>query len=233
MDTFFDILVFQHPVGQAIVLAVLPILSVLVAWQPLRKIYRHWQLQRLIRRLGQDQIRQSRIISGEDEVYVEHLVLQPDGLTLLMLRPYRGNIFAAEKIDMWTQVLGHHSYKFPNPLYELERDTQLLRAMLHGVQVKGMVVFGQGSHFPKGKPAQIYDFRMLRAEADKTGKKPVPEKLLSAWATMKNQASPSRHLQHAILYQKGDKRRLTMGVILLLIAFAHAAWQLGWYKYVG
>lgn len=232
MDTVYTIFEYQHPAWQAVLLAVLPILSVIVAWQPLRKIYRHRQLQQLIRRLGKDQIKQSRISNGEDEVYVEHLVLQPDGLVLLMLRPYRGNIFAAEKIEMWTQVLGHHSYKFPNPLYELERDTQLLRAMLGGVQVRGMVLFGKGSQFPKGKPERVYDFGMLREEAKKSGNMPVPDKLLSAWAGLRNQATPSRHLQQSIFYQKGDKRRLLMGAILILVALANAAWQLGWYKHV-
>lgn len=230
MDMFLDTIDYQHPLWQIAGLLVLPIIALVVAWSPLRKIFRHWQLQKYIRCLGHGHIRQSRINVGEDEVYVEHLILQPEGLTLLMVRPYRGNIFAAEKIDMWTQVLGHHSYKFPNPLYELERDTQILRAMLNGIQVQGRVIFGQGSRFPKGKPELVYDFAMLRDESKRTKAGSIPEKLLSAWTMLLGQATPSRHLQHSILYQRGDKRRLVSGVVLMLLALGYAAWQLGWIK---
>ena len=228
MDMFLDIVDYQHPFWRVVGPGVLPILAIVIAWPPLRKIFRHVQLQKYIRRMGQGHLSQVRISIEQDEVYVEHLILQPDGLLLLMVRPYRGNIFAAEKIDMWTQVLGHHSYKFPNPLYELERDTQTLRAMIDGMPVKGMVIFGQGSSFPKGKPARVYDFSMLREEAGKTVTSPINEKLRSAWSRLQEHAAPTRHLQHAVLYQRGDKRRLVLGTLLLLAALLIGVWQLGW-----
>lgn len=231
MDTILATLDFDHPIWQGILLAFLFGITLLVAWPPLTKIRAHRYLQGLIRRLGRDSLRHISLMDGADvPIYIEYLILQPDGLLLLIVKPFRGNIFAAEKIQNWTQVIRHHSFKFANPLHELETSLQALRGLLPKVSVRGLVVFAQGAHFPKGKPEAVCDFDELKALASQQDKREVPDALRQAWEQLSGSVQADKKLHPAILYQRGDKRRLLLGTFLLIVCLMYFVRFMGWLK---
>ena len=231
MDTNFTTLDFDHPLWQGLLLVLLLGLTLLVAWPPLRKISAHRYLQGLIGRLGRSSLRHISLMDGADvPIYIEYLILQPEGLLLLIVKPFRGNIFAAEKIQNWTQVIRHHSFKFVNPLHELETNLQALRGMLPKVNIRGLVIFTQGAYFPKGKPELVCSFDELKALAEKQDKREIPEFLQQAWAQLNSDVQPDKRLHPAILYQRGDKRRLFLGTLLLISCLIYFAYWMGWLK---
>jgi hypothetical protein len=217
MDKIFATFDFSHPAWQGVLLLLMFALTVLVAWSPLKKIRAHHQLQRLIKALGQDSLRHFSLMDGADmPLYIEYLILQPGGLLLLIVKPYRGNIFAADKIENWTQVVRHHSFKFPNPLHELDTSLQALRGMLPKINIRGLVIFTQGANFPKGKPGAVCDFDELKALAAQPDKRDIPESLRQSWLQLSHSIQVDKNLHPAIFYQRGDKRRLLLGIFLLI-----------------
>jgi hypothetical protein len=231
MDMMFAAFDFDHPFWQGFLLALLFGLTLWVVWSPLQKIRAHRYLQRLIDRLGHDTMRHIALMDGADvPLYIEYLILRPDGLLLLIVKPFRGNIFAADKIQTWTQVIRHHSFKFANPLHELETNLQALRGMLPKLSIRGLVVFTQGAFFPKGKPAAVCDFDELKALAAQQDDRAIPESLQQAWAQLSSTVQPDKKLHPAILYQRGDKRRLLLGIFLLIGCLIYFARLMGWLK---
>ena len=71
------------------------------------------------------------------------------------MKKYRGLIFAANEIDLWTQVIGNKSYKFNNPLRQLESDALALNSKIENSKIEVKVLFINGSDFPKGKPDNV------------------------------------------------------------------------------
>lgn len=234
METIFAIFDFEQPLWQGLFLVLLFGMTVLIAWSPLKKIWRHRYLHRLIGRLGSESLRHISVMDGADvPLYIEHLILRPDGLLLLIIKPFRGNIFAAEKIENWTQVVRHHSFKFANPLHELETTLQALRAMLPKINVRGLVIFTQGACFPKGKPQAVCDFEELKALAAHQVQHEVSESLRQAWVELESNVQQDKKLHPAVLYQRGDKRRLLLGTILLIGSLLYVAYILGLLQRIG
>jgi hypothetical protein len=231
MNTISAILDFDHPIWQGGLLALLLGITLFIAWPPLKKILAHRYLQGLIGRLGRASFRHISLMDGADvPIYLEYLILQPDGLLLLSVKPFRGNIFAAEKIQNWTQVVRHHSFKFANPLHEMELNIQALRGMLPKIDIRGLVVFAQGAHFPKGKPTTVCDFNELKAIAAKSDTREIPAALQQAWEHLGANIRPNKKLYPAVLYQKGDKRRLLLGFVMLILCLVYIARVMGWLK---
>jgi hypothetical protein len=229
MNTHLTLLDFDHPVWQVFLLGLLLGITLLVAWSPLKKIWAHRHLQRLISRLGRESLRHSTLMDGADvPLYLEYLVLQPDGLLLLIVKHYRGNIFAADKIENWTQVIRHHSFKFPNPLPELETNLQALRGLLPKVTIRGLVVFAQGAVFPKGKPDKVCNFEELKQLATQPELHEIPEALRQAWQHLGESVQQDKYLHPKILYQRGDKRRLVLGTFLLIACLIYCIHLVGW-----
>jgi hypothetical protein len=231
MDTILATLNLDQPIWRGLLLALLLVITLLVLWSPLKKISAHRYLQALIGRLGRSSLRHIALQDGADiPIYIEYLILQPDGLLLLIVKPFRGNIFAAEKIQNWTQVIRHHSFKFANPLHELETNLQALRGLLPKVSIQGLVVFAQGAHFPKGKPEAVVGFDELKALAGKQDKREIPEFLQQAWVHLNGSVQPDKRLHPAILYQRGDKRRLFTGIFCLILCLIYIIYLMGWLK---
>ncbi|MBI1422617.1 MAG: hypothetical protein GC149_04050 [Gammaproteobacteria bacterium] len=227
MDINFNIFDFHQPILQGILLVLLFGISLWIAWSPLKKIRAHYQLQRLINRLGHAALRHVTLMDGADiPIYIEYLILQSTGLLLLIIKPYRGNIFAALKIQNWTQVVRHHSFKFANPLYELETNLQAIRAMIPKVNVQGLVVFAQGAAFPKGKPEFVCDYDMLKRLAHSHERGELPASVRSAWEQLGSSVQQDKKLHPTILYQRGDRPRLIFGIFLLIGCLIYAIWLL-------
>lgn len=219
----------NDPIWRGIPLALLLGIAMLVAWPPLQKILAHRYMQRLISRLGIDSLRHISLMDGADvPLYIEYLILRSDGLLLLIVKPFRGNIFAAEKIENWTQVFRHRSFKFGNPLHELETNLLALRGMLPEINIRGLVIFTQGAVFPKGKPDNVCNFEELKQLASQRANSDIPDSLRQIWGQLSDNVQRDKRLNPTILYQKGDKRRLFLGTFLLFGCLIYLAWVLGW-----
>lgn len=86
---------------------------------------------------------------------IEHLILMKQGLLLIETYPMSGNMFGAETIDQWTQLIGGRSYKFANPLRHIRTSRQALMILAPNIPIFCRVVFNADSIFPKGKPDEV------------------------------------------------------------------------------
>lgn len=115
-----------------------------------------WKLNDLLKKTGKESLHNVIISDGLDgKIFIEYLILMPKKILLLGVKKYRGLIFAAEKIDLWTQVIGNKSYKFENPLRQLENDALALNSKIENSEIDTKVLFIKGSEFPKGKPENV------------------------------------------------------------------------------
>lgn len=115
-----------------------------------------WKLNNLLKKTGKESLHNVIISDGLDgKIFIEYLILTPKKILLLGVKKYRGLIFAAEKIALWTQVIGNKSYKFENPLHQLENDALALNSKIENSKIETKVLFIKGSEFPKGKPENV------------------------------------------------------------------------------
>jgi hypothetical protein len=136
--------------------AVILLLLVVLLSKPLRNLFDRFRVGRAIKRLGTASMSNVVISDGMDgHVFIEHLVLTASNVLVVSVRRYSGAIFAAENMDMWAQVTDGGSYKFPNPLHEIESAMAALRSHLPGTAISGIILFGRDSTFPKGKPEGV------------------------------------------------------------------------------
>ena len=170
-------------VAAAIALGVLAVLVALGFW--LRQFLEKLRIKRAIRRLGQDVISNVVVSDGvEGNVFVEHVVLTPGCVLVVSVRRYPGAIFAAENMDMWAQVTDGGSFKFPNPLHEIQSAILAIKGHLPGVDVKGVILFDRDSTFPKGKPAGV--MHVSEIPRKKRGEPPpaLPDEIVQAWGRL-------------------------------------------------
>lgn len=121
----------------------------LVAW-------REWRMQHVLNRIGSEQIRDLVCDDGLDGYYhIDRLALTSAGILLIAYKAYGGNIFCAEKISEWTQVVGQKSFKFENPLFELENQLTAIRSIVGNVPIEGYLFFSHSARFPKGHPKNV------------------------------------------------------------------------------
>jgi len=114
------------------------------------------QLDLILQPYKRDEIKEIIIPDGIGGLLeVEHIVLVDQGLLLIETYSISGNLFGAEHIDQWTQILDGRSYKFANPLRRLRTVRQALKLLAPNVPIFCKVVFNADSHFPKGKPEEV------------------------------------------------------------------------------
>ncbi len=90
-----------------------------------------------------------------EHMHLEYLILTPAGLVVVDTMRVPGNVFGAEKLELWTQVYNKRSYKFSNPLLYNELKCITVRSVSGKVPVYGLVLFADDSQFPKGIPARV------------------------------------------------------------------------------
>lgn len=128
-------------------------------WINRQRISHRWLVanqQRNLDRLGLAQLQNIKIPNGLDGCFkIDRLILLPDSILFLMQRDYPGRIYAAEGIEEWTQVLRNGSFKFRNPLFELDQQVRALQNLLPKVRIVSAVYFDLHSEFPKGRPHRV------------------------------------------------------------------------------
>ena len=118
--------------------------------------FREWCLQRCLKRIGCEQIRNLICPDGLDGHYtIDRLALTRDAILLISYKPYVGNIYCAERISEWTQVIEQKSFKFENPLFELENQLTALKLATDGINLQGFLFFSHSASFPKGHPDSV------------------------------------------------------------------------------
>lgn len=162
----------------------------------IRHLWLEWNTRRCLNRLGIKQESNLRIPDGLGGSYkIDRLVLLHDSILLISLKPFSGNIYCAENIPEWTQVIGQKSFKFKNPLFDLEYQINAIHEHAPDVPVRAFLFFDHRASFPKGHPQQVlhpgnipeYFFRANCPEPDSA--------VLEAWDVLLDipkQAQPAK-----------------------------------------
>ncbi len=206
------------------VAAVIVLLAILLHYKWLKEWYCEWRLNRTLKNAGVAALHNVAIPDGmEGNIFIEHLILTAENIYLLAVKKYRGLIFAAEKIDLWTQVIGNKSYKFDNPLHQLDNDVPALNVLCKQTKIQPRVLFIHGSEFPKGKPEHIVsEAEVKQWGSDNTS---VSSALQQDWDRLVSLAQKSDLLQGKgdVIDAHSSGRWLSLLVFVLLLFF----W-LGW-----
>jgi hypothetical protein len=165
-------------------LAILLILYINRARLQLR--LREWRVQRCLNQIGTEQIRNFSCPDGLEGHYnIDRLALTRNAILLVAYKPYVGNIYCAEKIAEWTQVVEQKSFKFENPLFELENQITALRLAIGSVPLKPYLMFSQGAEFPKGHPDSVVQPDTIPAELLREHNQQVIPEVAEAWEQIK------------------------------------------------
>ena len=147
------------------ILAVALVLALIVNHRRIQSWFREWRIQRCLDRIGSAQIRGLVCSDGLEGYYrIDRLALTRDTILLISYKPYGGNIYCAERISEWTQVIGQKSFKFENPLFELENQITALRLLIGDVALRGYLFFNHSALFPKGHPDSVLTPETIPAE---------------------------------------------------------------------
>jgi len=151
----------------------------------IKEAINEYKLKQLLKNIGVDARHNIVIPDGIDEtIFIEHLILMPDEIFILGVKKFRGLIFAAEKIELWTQVVGNKSYKFENPLLQLESSVVTLNSKTKESKIGKKVLFISGSTFPKGKPDNIVSIEKVKTWRRSLIQENVPDSLQKDWETL-------------------------------------------------
>lgn len=114
------------------------------------------KINKCLNRLGQRQIRGVQCPDGMDGFHlIDRIVLRKEGVSLVTLLRYEGNIFCAEAIDEWAQIIDGKSYRFTNPLITLDHQISAVSNIVPDVPVDGYLFFDHRARFPKGHPERV------------------------------------------------------------------------------
>lgn len=204
--------------------------GLILLWPGLCRWFRDRKLQKKIHAVAADTLHQVVIPDGMDgAVYLENLLLTPDGLLVLPIHRYQGVVFAADGIDNWTQVLGKRTYKFPNPLPQLESEVLAVKDYAHPVPVQGRVVFTHGVEFPKGRPQKLISEQELDALAEQNRDRDIPGTYRQTWETLKQRVQTPEVSQLRQLYsiekESTFRGRSLSGLLLLVLAVVWVGWR--------
>jgi len=145
----------------AVAVAVILLLAILVVVKPIRNFFDRLRLTRAIKRLGTASMSNVVLSDGMDgHVFIEHLVLTPRQVLVVSVRRYSGTIFAAENMDMWAQMTDGGSYKFPNPLHEIETAIAAVKSHLPDAAVAGIDhSVRPGQHLSQGQAGRRHAYQ--------------------------------------------------------------------------
>lgn len=165
-----------------IITALLVLVGLLLQKAWIKEYIREWKLKRLLRSIGVDSLHNVTIQDEMDgKIFIENLILMQDKILILGVKKYKGLIFAADNIDLWTQVIGNKSYKFENPLRQLESDALTLKSKIENSKIEEKVLFIHGAEFPKGKPDNVVEIPDMIAWRDASAPAEISESLQADW----------------------------------------------------
>jgi len=201
-------------------------LALLFAFPTLKAKFRQTALLRRISKFGDAALHHVVLPDGlGGEIYIDHVVLNADGITVVKVQRYDGIIFAADSIENWTQVVGKRSYKFPNPLPELEASLSAIRALATDVVVRGYLLVLRGAEFPKGRPENVLplsEAQEVIAAGDSAGE---TSDFAEGWQTLLSVAKPvPRDAGISPAQMQGEDTSELGGLIAISLLLSAAGW---------
>ena len=178
--------------------------------------HKRW-LRGVLRRLGPECVEEVLLEDGVDGfAYIDRVVAGPDGLTAVTLVRNEGIIFGGEGIDLWTQVIGRRTHKFPNPLNQCRDNMLALQHNLPDTPVQGLVLFIGEASFPKGKPEMV----KLPDEIPAPDHRPeIPTELRPALERLQTMARENaRSYRNEVQLIHGEQPRLLRPLLGALLA---------------
>jgi hypothetical protein len=156
IDYYVD-LVRASKFALPVTISVLAIIFILIInWRKLRTQWLEWRTRRCLDQIGIKQMKNVVCTDGLDGKFrIDRLVMLHNSILLIAFKPYSGYIYCADSIPEWTQVIGQKSYKFTNPLFELENQVTAIQGIVPNVPVRGVLFFDHSAEFPKGHPDKV------------------------------------------------------------------------------
>lgn len=155
------------PLVAANIVAFLLVVFLLTNWLGLnlpgfKGVFAEYKLNRLLRwRLSKEyqHFRKLRLTNANNETTViDHLVLSPYGIFVIMVKGYRGRISGSESQANWTRDYLGNSKQFMNPLHQNFKNMQALQQLLElpGFELMHSVIaFARVGQFASELPANI------------------------------------------------------------------------------
>lgn len=175
--------------SEIVALAIVAIASLLILFLNRKHLsagFREWRIQRYLNRIGKEQIRDLICPDGLEGHYkIDRLALTSDAILVIAYKRYVGNIYCAERISEWTQVIGQKSFKFENPLFELENQITAMNLEYGSAPLQGFLFFSHSAVFPKGHPQSVLLPDNIPAHFMRDHKQPVKEEVRAAWDRLK------------------------------------------------
>lgn len=198
--------------------ALMLIFGVFFKLSDIKECISEWKLNHLLENSGADVLHNVTIPDGMDgNIFIEYLILTPRNIILLGVKKYKGLIFAAEKIDLWTQVIGNKSYKFNNPLLQLENDRLALKSIVENSEIVEKVLFINGSEFPKGKPDNVVSVSDVN-NWTRYSEEDIPKSLLDDWKQLSFLAI-GNDLSKSIIMNENKSSNSNMFSLITILMF--------------
>ncbi len=200
------------------------LLALLLGWQPLRRLLLARRRQSLISGYGVARLDNVVLEDGiGGHAVLEHILLTPGGLLVLLPRHCDGALFGGEKIENWTQMVGSKSFHFNNPLHQLEELLAALRYQLPGIPLEGRVLFSGHCRFPKGRPERLLLLEEMSGQEGRVNQAIVPV-LDQAWQDL--QRLPRVEASAISMDDSISKPRLWSALLLAVLTTAWLVWRL-------
>lgn len=185
IDYYVD-LVRASKFALPITISVLAIIFILIInWRKLRTQWLEWRTRRCLDQIGIKQMKNVVCTDGLDGKFrIDRLVMLHNSMLLIAFKPYSGYIYCADSIPEWTQIIGQKSYKFTNPLFELENQVTAIQGIVPNVPVRGVLFFDHSAEFPKGHPDKVLNPANI-PENFMRKKSPEPQaEILQSWQVL-------------------------------------------------
>ena len=181
---------FQHPATPYLVIILGLILILVINRRRLKARWLNFKSRYCLNRLGLEQLSNVRCPDGlGDHFTIDRLLLRDNGISLLVYKKYPGKIFCADHIEEWTQMLGQKSYKFKNPLFELDYQIKAVASCFPDIQFDGYLFFDHLAEFPKGHPERVIHPQAIPDVLERSNRHQVDTTVMAAWKKLQEMAT--------------------------------------------
>lgn len=192
-------------------------LGLLILFPTIKKIYSRLKIENSICQLGKYQLKNIILDDGiEGKVFIERLLLTPDGFMILVKNWREGYIFGSEHMDQWAQIINSSTYHFKNPLYALTHSVAALKHHAPNMPASTKILFTADCSFPKGQPKSALlprdIFNLKKITKEKLQQTPVSQEFEQAWSIIK---SHSDKAEKSLVFEE----KIKLGAARIFTAF--------------
>jgi len=141
------------------------------------------KIKKIIKEFGVKYIQNASLPDGVDGfIFIDFLLLTSKGILVVDVLNLNGFLFGGDAVDEWTQMIGHKSYKFNNPLPINQQHILAVSAQIADVPVYGRVVFTSLGNFPKGIPDGVSPANSFQKDMNISAtENAIPESFQKTW----------------------------------------------------